>query len=99
MALIGRIKEEVKDQERLYGLFPIGGICGTIKKLYSTDEGKNFVWVKTGMVRNNYNQSDYLSTKKGKNLIFFFMNNNYATPFSDVRKEVDRIFIYIRENF
>ncbi|XCI75625.1 MAG: D-alanyl-D-alanine carboxypeptidase [Flavobacteriales bacterium] len=99
VALLGRIKEEMKDQERLYGLFPAGGISGTIKKLYPTDGDNAFVWAKTGTVKNNYNQSGYLLTKKGKNLIFSFMNNNYSRPSSEVRKEVARIITYIHKNF
>jgi len=34
-------------------LMPTGGVTGTIKKVYKTDNGHPFIWAKTGSLNNN----------------------------------------------
>ncbi|WP_428327649.1 D-alanyl-D-alanine carboxypeptidase/D-alanyl-D-alanine-endopeptidase [Mucilaginibacter sp.] len=96
--LLCRILDEVKNEELLHSLMPAGGVTGTIKKAYKTDNGQPFVWAKTGSLSNNYNQSGYLVTKKGKRLAFSFMNNNFAGPVAQVRDEMVRIITFIHDN-
>jgi D-alanyl-D-alanine carboxypeptidase/D-alanyl-D-alanine-endopeptidase (penicillin-binding protein 4) len=90
---------ELKDEQILRNMLPAGGISGTLKDVYQTDNGQPFIWAKTGSVSNNYNQSGYLVTRKGKRLAFSFMNNNFNQPTAPVRAEIARIMTYIHENF
>lgn len=99
IALLLKIKDQVKDEDFLHSLMPAGGVTGTIRSAYKTDNGKPFVWAKTGTLANNHNQSGYLVTRKGKRLAFSFMNNNFVRPTSDIRKEMVRIMTYIHENY
>jgi D-alanyl-D-alanine carboxypeptidase/D-alanyl-D-alanine-endopeptidase (penicillin-binding protein 4) len=63
--LLCKISDEMKNDSLLHSLLPAGGVVGTIKSAYKTDNGQPFVWAKTGSLSNNHNQSGYLITRKG----------------------------------
>jgi len=98
VALLELIYTEVNDQKRLFDLLPAGGKSGTLKNAYPKTDSP-FVFGKTGSLSNNHNQSGYVVTKKGRVLIFSFMNNNFVLPTADVRKEMVRMMTYIHEKF
>jgi D-alanyl-D-alanine carboxypeptidase/D-alanyl-D-alanine-endopeptidase (penicillin-binding protein 4) len=98
IALLELIYHEVKDEKRLFDLLPAGGKSGTLRNAYPKTDTP-FVFGKTGSLSNNHNQSGYVVTKKGRVLLFSFMNNNFVLPTADVRKEMVRIMTYIHENF
>ncbi|SDM24385.1 D-alanyl-D-alanine carboxypeptidase / D-alanyl-D-alanine-endopeptidase (penicillin-binding protein 4) [Daejeonella rubra] len=95
--LCEKIYDEVGDENRLFDLLPQGGKTGTLKNLYKSD--RPFVFAKTGSLSNNHNLSGYLVTRKGKKLIFSFMNNNYTVSTADVRSEMERIVTFINQNY
>jgi len=95
-ALLQKIYAKVP-QERLFKILPNGGASGTIKNQFKGE--KPFIFAKTGSFSNNYNLSGYLITKKGKTLVFSFMNNNFTRPMSEVRKEVERILTAIHTKY
>ncbi|MCS3737460.1 D-alanyl-D-alanine carboxypeptidase/D-alanyl-D-alanine-endopeptidase [Mucilaginibacter dorajii] len=97
--LLCKISDEVKNDSLLYSMMSAGGLTGTIKNAYKTDNGKAFVWAKTGSLSNNHNQSGYLVTRKGKRLAFSFMNNNFIRPAKDIRNEMVRIVTWIHETY
>jgi len=97
--LLCKIQEKVNNDDLLRSMMPIGGVAGTIKSAYKTDNGVPFVWAKTGSLANNHNQSGYLVTRKGHRLAFSFMNNNFISSSADIRNEMVRIMTYIHEEF
>ena len=97
--LLLKIHDKVGNEQLLHSMMPIGGVAGTIKNAYKTDNGVPFVWAKTGTLSNNHNQSGYLITRKGHRLAFSFMNSNYVRPTGDIRNEMVRIMTYIHETF
>jgi D-alanyl-D-alanine carboxypeptidase/D-alanyl-D-alanine-endopeptidase (penicillin-binding protein 4) len=99
VALLCKISDEMKNDSLMHSLMPIGGVAGTIKSAYKTDNGQPFVWAKTGTLTNNHNQSGYLVTRKGKRLAFSFMNNNFTRPTKEIRDEMVRIVTYIHDNY
>jgi len=99
VALLCKIAGEIKNEELLHSLLPAGGVSGTLKSAYKDDDGKPFIWAKTGSLSNNYNQSGYLVTRKGKHLAFSFMNNNFMQPTRQVKDEIVRIITYIHNNY
>ncbi|MEK7255505.1 MAG: D-alanyl-D-alanine carboxypeptidase [Bacteroidota bacterium] len=89
---------QVIPQERLFGIFPTGGVNGTIKTNYRNG-GEPFVFAKTGTLRNNHCLSGYLLTKKEKVLIFSFMHNNFKNGTTALKKEMERVLKQVREDF
>lgn len=83
--------------EQLSGLMPVGGVSGTIKSSYKAE--KPYIIAKTGTLSNNHNLSGFLITKKGKVLIFSFMNNHYLGSASGVKDMMTRILWHIHLNY
>jgi len=98
VALLVKILQ-TRNEQLLHSELPQGGAAGTIKSAYKTDNGKVFVWAKTGSLMYDYNQSGYLITRKGRRLAFSFMNNNFTEPARQVRDEMVRIITYIHDNY
>ena len=94
VSLLQKIHETVPEA-RLFKLLPAAGKSGTLKNLLKTE--KPFIFAKSGSLSNNYCLSGFLITKKGKTLIFSFMNNNFVNATSDIRKEVIKILQEIHE--
>lgn len=78
-------------------MLPNGGKTGTLSNLYNSNEP--FAFAKTGSLSNNHNQSGFIITKRGKKLIYSFMNNNFVIPTSDVRNEMERMITFIHNNY
>lgn len=98
VSVLDSIYHTVKDQKRLFDMLPAGGKSGTLKNAYPKTDNP-FVYGKTGTLSGVHNQSGYVLTKKGKVLIYSFMNNNYVLPTAEVRKEMARVVSYIHEHF
>lgn len=84
-------------QEKLFALLPAGGVSGTLKNHYKGQ--KPYVFAKSGTLSNNYNLSGYLITKKGKVLIFSYMNNHYKKPVNTVKKEINEVLSTLHANY
>ena len=96
VALLQKIYLKVP-REKLFETLPAGGKSGTLSNLFKGQEP--FVFAKTGSLSNNYCLSGYLVTKKGKTLVFSFMNNNFTKSSAEVRKEVERILTGLHQKF
>jgi serine-type D-Ala-D-Ala carboxypeptidase/endopeptidase (penicillin-binding protein 4) len=84
-------------RERLFALLATGGGNGTLKNWFKADQ--QYIFGKTGSLSNNHSLSGFLVTRKGKLLIFSFMNNNFAAPMSQVRKNMQEILYNIYQNY
>ena len=85
-------------QQRLFSLLATGGEQGTLKNWYNGIE-KPYVFGKTGSLSNNHCLSGYLVTRRGKVLIFAFMNSNYATSINDIRRSMQKILNLYYDNY
>ena len=94
-----KIRDKVGDEQRLLNMFPVGGISGTLRTAFKTDNGVPFVWAKTGTLSNVRIQGGYLVTRKGKKFIYSFMNNNFLIPPADISNEMVRIMTMIHEKY
>jgi D-alanyl-D-alanine carboxypeptidase/D-alanyl-D-alanine-endopeptidase (penicillin-binding protein 4) len=92
--LLEKIREKVP-QERLFALLPASGRPGTLRNQFRGEAP--FVFAKTGSLTGVYNLSGYLVARSGKVLIFSFMNNNFTSPTSEIRREVERVLRAARE--
>ena len=86
-------------QERLFGLFPAGGVSGTIREWYKSPNGKPFVFAKTGTMSGVHCLSGYLVAKSGKVLIFSFMHNNFTEGNKPYKAEMQRFLTEIRDHY
>ncbi len=84
-------------RERLFSIFPAGGVSGTIKDNYADEEP--YVLAKTGTLSNRHCLSGYLLARSGKVYIFSFMNNNYLGNSTPVKKEMEKVLQYVRDHF
>ncbi len=94
-----KIRDKVGDETRLHNMFPVGGVSGTLRTAFKTDNGVPFVWAKTGTLSNVRIQGGYLATRKGKKFIYSFMNNNFLIPSADISNEMVRIMTMIHEKY
>ncbi len=85
-------------KERLFHLFAEGGESGTISDWYPGNP-QPYIYAKTGTLGNNHNISGYLITKSGKTLIFSFMNNHFMNPASEIKKQMQYVFEWVRDNY
>lgn len=95
--VLSAIHREVP-KERLFHLFAEGGESGTISDWYPGNP-QPYIYAKTGTLGNNHNISGYLITKSGKTLIFSFMNNHFTNPASEIKKQMQYVFEWIRDNY
>jgi len=84
-------------REKLFSYFPVSGHSGTLKNSFKN--GKPFIYAKTGTLSNNFNLSGYLITKKGKVLIFSYMNNHYMGSSNERKAEMEQIFLELYEKY
>jgi D-alanyl-D-alanine carboxypeptidase/D-alanyl-D-alanine-endopeptidase (penicillin-binding protein 4) len=96
--ILQMIDKEVNNRTKLFSMLPAGGQSGTLKNAYPQTDHP-FVFAKTGTFSNNYNQSGYLVTKKGKTLVFSLMNNNFMRPVAEIKAEMALLMGYIHEKY
>ncbi len=85
-------------KSRLFSLLPAGGVSGTLKDWYPGD-GRPYVYAKSGTLGNNYNLSGYLLTRRGKVLIFSFMNNHFRRPTNEIKMQMQEYLEWIRDTY
>jgi serine-type D-Ala-D-Ala carboxypeptidase/endopeptidase (penicillin-binding protein 4) len=84
-------------RERLFKLLATGGESGTIKNYFKADTP--YIFGKTGTLSNNYSLSGFLITEKGRTLIFSWMNNNYPTTVTELRKSMEPVLKSIHDHY
>ncbi|SHH99854.1 D-alanyl-D-alanine carboxypeptidase / D-alanyl-D-alanine-endopeptidase (penicillin-binding protein 4) [Chryseolinea serpens] len=84
-------------RERLFPMLATGGKPGTLRNWYKAD--KPYVFGKTGSLSNVHCLSGFLVTKRGKTVIFSFMNSDFTVASSEVRKNMQTILNLIYENY
>ncbi|MCK0190410.1 D-alanyl-D-alanine carboxypeptidase [Arenibacter sp. F20364] len=95
--VLNKMYQEIP-RERLFNFFPVGGNIETLKNRFNED-GRPFMYAKTGSLGNNFCLSGYLITRSGKTLIFSFMNNHFTKTNAEVKEQMQTIFEMIRDNY
>lgn len=86
-------------RERLFRIFPAGGVSGTIQDWYPGKNGQPYVFAKTGTLRYVHCLSGFVTTKKGKVLIFSFMHNNHTTGANPLKEEMQKVLRWVQEQY
>ena len=92
VAILDKMQNEF-GMNRIKEIFATGGE-GTISSYYKTDSG--FIYAKTGTLSGVVALSGFLTTKKGKQLLFSVLVNNHLASATAVRKAVEKFIQGIR---
>ncbi len=95
VAILNKMKNEF-GMNRIKEIFPTGGE-GTISSYYKTDSG--FIYAKTGTLSGVVALSGFLTTKKGKQLLFSVLINNHQASAIAVRRAVEKFIQSIRNKY
>ena len=95
--LLDKIYQEVPS-ERLFTIFPAGGVSGTIEDWYG-DTSSPYVFAKTGTLSNTHCLSGYLLASSGKVLIFSFMHNNFKGSSKPYKQEMEKVLRALYLNY
>ena len=93
VAILEKIKNEF-GLSRIETILPTGN-TGTLAGLYKNLNGK--IFAKTGTLGNQVALSGYLTTKKGKLLIFSILVNNHMNSAGNVRRAVEKFINQVWE--
>ena len=94
VALFEKIYRMMPDNQ-LFEVLPTGGVSGTLENSYKVPSP--YIFAKTGTMSNNHSLVGLLKTKSGKYYCFAFMNSNYPYKASEVRKEMEKVLVMIRD--
>ncbi|MHA7128365.1 D-alanyl-D-alanine carboxypeptidase/D-alanyl-D-alanine-endopeptidase [Algoriphagus namhaensis] len=94
IALFEKLYRLVPDAQ-LFELLPTGGVSGTIENSYQAQTP--YIFAKTGTMSNNHSLVGLLRAKSGKYYAFAFMNTNYPYKASEVRKEMEKVMVMVRD--
>lgn len=94
VALFEKIYRMMPDNE-LFELLPAGGKAGTLENSYKADQP--YIFAKTGTMSNNHSLVGLIKGKSGRYYCFAFMNSNYPYKASEVRREMEKVMIMLRD--
>ncbi|MES2372227.1 MAG: D-alanyl-D-alanine carboxypeptidase [Bacteroidota bacterium] len=93
--VLTQMKNEFK-WERIQEILPTGGE-GTLSSYYKNYAGK--IYAKTGSLSNHLALSGYITTKKGRQLIFSVLVNAEMSPAANIRKGVEKFLTGLMEKY
>ncbi|UZD23311.1 D-alanyl-D-alanine carboxypeptidase [Algoriphagus halophytocola] len=94
VALFEKIYRMLPD-EQLWELLPTGGRSGTLENSYRAEEP--YIFAKTGTMSNNHSLVGLIRGKSGRYYCFAFMNSNYPHKASEVRREMEKVMLMLRD--
>ena len=89
--------DNLMPRNELMQLLPQGGINGTLKNNYKAP--RPYVFAKTGTISNHHALVGLVKGNSGKLYAFAFMNNNYLNKSSEIRREMEKVMVFIKENY
>tara|TARA_B100000945_G_scaffold317300_1_gene319867 strand:- start:390 stop:1652 length:1263 start_codon:yes stop_codon:yes gene_type:complete len=86
----------ISSLENIYQLIGLERIKNIFPKNYILKEREDFVWGKTGTLRNNHNYSGYIITDKGRIYVFSIMINHFTNDLSKIKEAIADFLIYLK---
>ena len=82
----------------IYNYWGLERIKENFPNNYIIEDKENFVWGKTGTLKNNHNYSGFITNKKGKYYIFSIMINHFNSELSDISQSIVDFLLYVNKN-
>ena len=84
--------------EKIYQYFGPDRIKKIFPNNYIITGTDDFVWGKTGTLKNNHNYSGYIVTDKGRQYVFSIMINHFTDDLDIIREVISDFLKYIKSN-
>ena len=91
-------KSVITSLHDIYNLIGFDRIKKIFPENYIIQNEKDFVWGKTGTLKNNHNYSGYIITDKKRRYIFSIMINHFTSDISKIRDAIVDFLIYLKSN-
>ena len=91
-------KSVISSLHDIYNLIGFDRLKKIIPKNYIIQNEKDFVWGKTGTLKNNHNYSGYIITDKNRRYIFSIMINHFTNDLSKIKEAIVDFLIYLKSN-
>ena len=86
----------ISSLENIYQLIGLERIKNIFPKNYILKDRQDFVWGKTGTLRNNHNYSGYIITDKGRIYVFSIMINHFTNDLTKIKEAIADFLIYLK---
>ena len=84
--------------EKIYQHYGFERIRKIFPNNYIITEAEDFVWGKTGTLKNNHNYSGYIITDKGRQYVFSIMINHFTDDLDVIKESISDFLKYIKSN-
>ena len=88
----------VNSLERIYHMVGLDRVKRIFPSNFIIDNYEDFVWGKTGTLKNNYNYSGYIITNKGKQYVFSIMINHFTNDLDKIKSAVVDFLIFLKSS-
>ena len=84
--------------EKIYQHYGLERIKKIFPNNYIINETEDFVWGKTGTLKNNHNYSGYIITNKGRQYVFSIMINHFTDDIDIIKEAISDFLKYIKSS-
>ena len=82
----------------IYNLIGFDRIKKIFPENYIIENEEDFVWGKTGTLKNNHNYSGYIITNKGKLYVFSIMINHFTEDLDNIKNVIADFLIFLKSS-
>ena len=84
--------------EKIYQMVGIERIKKIFPNNFIIDNYEDFVWGKTGTLKNNYNYSGYIVNDKGRQYVFSIMINHFTEDLDNIKNAIADFLIFLKSS-
>ena len=84
--------------ERIYFMVGMERIKKIFPNNFIIDNYEDFVWGKTGTLKNNFNYSGFIITNKGKQYVFSIMINHFTEDLDKIKSAIVDFLIFLKSS-
>ncbi len=84
--------------ERIYFMVGMERIKKIFPNNFIIDNYEDFVWGKTGTLKNNFNYSGFIITNKGKQYVFSIMINHFIEDLDKIKSAIVDFLIFLKSS-